>query len=116
MAETGTYVTDEAPFLALADGERQCSETRPRPSRGCKAGNDDLLAFRRLDLQPIICTRSRQVLAVGALGHDAFEAAPVGLSEEFRAEGRAMMAKRDQFVLGQNSLEPLLALQQRKAA
>jgi hypothetical protein len=89
MAEARTYVTDEAPFFAFADGKRQCSETRPRPSRGCKAGNNDLLAFRRLNLQPIICTGSRQVLAVGALGYDAFEAATFGLSEEFRAEGRA---------------------------
>ena len=95
MAEARTYVTNEAPFLAFADGERQCSEKGPRPSRGCKAGNNDLLAFRRLDLQPIICTGSRQVLAIGALGHDAFEAATVGLMEEFLAEGSTVITKRD---------------------
>src|SRR3954470_2071913 len=99
MAEARTYVANEAPFLALANGECQCSETRPRPSRGCKAGNNDLLSFRRFDLQPIICTSARQVWAIGALGHDAFPAVTLSLYEEFRAEGRAVIAKHDQFVL-----------------
>src|SRR5436190_5482675 len=116
MAEARTYVANESPFVALADGERQCSEKRPRPPRGCKAGNNDLLSFRRFDLQPIICSSARQILAIGALGHDAFAALTVGLCEELRAEGRSVIAKRDQFVLRQNRLKPLLAFQQRKAA
>src|SRR3954454_15574329 len=106
MTEARTDVTNEAPLLALPNGERQCSEAGPRPSRGCKAGNDDLLSFRRLDLQPIIRPGSRQVLAFGALGHDAFQAVTLGLLKEFRAKGCAVMAKCEQFMLRQNSLEP----------
>src|SRR5215204_1333730 len=116
MTEARTNVSYEAPLLALAYGERQCSEAGSRSFRGCETGNDDLLAFRRLDLQPVICPRPRKVWAIGALGHDAFQAVTVGLRKEFRAEGCAVMAKRDQFVFRQNSLEPLLTLQQGKAA
>ena len=72
--------------------------------------------FDVFNLQPIIRTGSRQVLAIGALGHDPFEAVTVRLMEEFRAEGSAVMAECDQFMLRQNSLEPLLTLQQRKVA
>src|SRR6185503_12083032 len=102
MVETRAYVTDEAPFLTLAQGEHQCSETRSRPSGGCKAGNDDLLAFRRLDLQPIICTGSREVLAIGALGHDTFEAVTVGFLKEFSAALLTVAAELYQLVAWQD--------------
>src|SRR4051812_46421349 len=112
MAKARTYVTDEPPCLPLAHGHHQGSKTRSRLLGSCKPRNHDLLAFRGLHLQPLICSESRQVLAIGALGHDPFEAAALCLTKEFRAEGAAVLAKRDQFVPRQNSLETLLTLQQ----
>src|SRR5689334_4752495 len=101
MTEARTDMANETPILALSDCECQCSEAGPRPLRGRKPGDDYLLALRRLDLQPTICPSSRQVLAIGTLGHDTFEAITLGLVEKFLAEGWAVTAKCDQFVLRQ---------------
>src|SRR5215218_565899 len=76
MAEASTYVTNETPIVALPHGKYECSETRPRPLGSCKASNDDLLAFGCLDLEPVICSNSRQILAMGALGHDPSKPLP----------------------------------------
>src|SRR4051812_18717947 len=70
----------------------------------------DVLIFSQLSV------RAPDRYWLSALGHDAFEAVTVSFSKEFRAEGRAVTAKSDQFVLRQNSLKPLLTLQQRKDA
>jgi hypothetical protein len=93
MIETRAYVTDEAPFLALAQGEHQCSETRSRPSGGCKAGNDDLLAinvWKEPDLTLDVTVRPDGMITVPLLGDVAASGrTPAGLAVRMVGENPA---------------------------
>ena len=74
VAETGADMADIAP----CSSRRGPPAPAPRNTGGSagrgEAGDHDLLSPRRLDLEPVGGPRTRQVGALGSLGHDAFEA------------------------------------------
>ena len=113
VAEAGAYMSDVAPCVAFPHGEDQGAEERPS-APGCREARDHhFLSLCRLDLQPIRSSAAGRINAVGPLGHDPFEALPLGLGEEFRTVPFAVSAEGDQLVARQNRLQSLFALEER---
>src|SRR5258705_11901748 len=92
VAEASAYMSDVAPCVVFPHGEDQGAEERPSAPGRREADNHHFLSLCRLDLQPIRGSASGRIRAVGALGHDAFQALPLGLGEEFRTSPFAMRA------------------------
>jgi hypothetical protein len=110
VAEAGADMSDVAPCVAFPHGEDKGAEERPGAPGRREAGDHHFLSLCRLDLQPIRGPASGRINAVGPLGHDPFEALPLGLGEEFRTVPFAVSAEGDQLVARQNRLQPLLTL------
>src|SRR5689334_2113774 len=110
VAEAGADMTDIAPSIPFPQRERQRAKERARSLWRREPGDHYFLTFRRLDLQPAIRARARQVFAVGALRYDAFETVALGFLEKLRAKGRPVAAERDQLMFWQDGFKPLLAL------
>src|SRR3979490_111380 len=113
VAEASAYMSDVAPCVVFPHGEDKGAEERPGAPGRREAGDHHFLSLCRLDLQPIRGAASGRIRAVGALRHDAFQALPLGLGEEFRTIPFAVMAESDELVARQNCLQPLLALEER---
>src|ERR1700754_2419918 len=93
MAETGPDMTDVSPGVGFSHCKDQGAEKRPC-APGCrKASNNDLLPLRGLHLEPVGCSDSGGVGAVGALCHDAFEALALGLGKKPLAATFAVIAE-----------------------
>src|SRR5258707_13763241 len=103
-------MSDIAPTLVITHTHDERAEVLPGPPGRGKADNDDLLALGRLDLEPVLGTRTGEVAALGTLGHDALEALLVSLLEEFRATLPSMLAVGQQWMLRQNAAQSLFAL------
>ena len=85
VAEPRADVTDIPPAVLLAHCEGKRSKERPRPPGRRETRDDDFLAFRSLDLQPVVGAGARQIFAVRALGHDALKAFALRFLEELCA-------------------------------
>src|SRR3954465_11148892 len=106
VAEASADMSDGAPSVAFPHGEDQGAEERPGAPGRREAGDHHFLSLCRLDLQPIRGPASGRINAVGTLGHDPFEALPLGLGEEFLTVPLALISEGDEFVARQN-LYPL---------
>ena len=58
MAEASADMTDVAPVIPFPKREGKRTEKGPRALRSRKAGNDDFLPFRCLDLEPVVGARA----------------------------------------------------------
>src|ERR1700710_1405207 len=105
VAEASAYMSDVAPCVAFPHGKDQGAEERPGAPGRREAGDHHFLSLCRLDLQPIRGPASGRISAVGPLGHDPFEALPLGLGEEFRTVPFTVSAE-DELVARQNRLQP----------
>src|SRR5437016_4541996 len=110
VAEASADMSDVAPCVAFPHGKDEGAEERPGAPGRREPGDHYFLALCRLDLQPIRGAASGRIGAVGTLRHDAFQALPLGLGEEFRTIPFAVSAEGDELVARQNCLQPLLAL------
>src|SRR5579859_2128240 len=54
VAEAGANMADIAPTFAVAQRERKRSEEWPGAPGSSEAGDDNFLAFRGFDLQPVV--------------------------------------------------------------
>src|SRR3954454_8611700 len=93
VAEASADMSDVAPCVVFPHGEDQGAEEWPGAPGRREARDHHFLSPCRLDLQPIRGPSSGRIRAVGALRHDAFEALPLGLGEEFRAVPLTVSAK-----------------------
>ena len=116
MAEACADMADIPPAI-FPRTARTSAPKNGRVRRGSREScDDDLLAFRSLDFQPVLGAATRVIGAARALRHDAFKALPLGLLEERPAGRLAVTAERNQLVARQDVLEPLFALEQGEAA
>src|SRR5207248_3417891 len=72
--EAGADVADVVELLPATDRQDERAKRAGSPALPLRvAGDDELLAAVRLDLQPVARTAADRVPRVGALGHDPFE-------------------------------------------
>ena len=112
MDEACADMADIPPGIFLAHCKDERSKKWPCSPWSRESCDDDLLAFRSFDFQPVLGAATRVIGAARALGHDAFKALPLGLLEERPAGRLAVTAEGNQLVARQDVFEPLFALEQ----
>jgi hypothetical protein len=116
VCEPSANMTDIPPAVILPHREGKRSKERPCALWSREPGNNDFLTLRGLYLQPVVSTGTGQVFAVGALGHDPFEAFSLGFLKEFSTALLTVATELYQLVAREDGFEASFSFEQREPA